>query len=262
MALAQLGSIWAQDHGQVDEMGRLQVQGIIQQNVPGSAGEPLLGAEHVGYLHQVVVHHVGQVVGRETVGLYNYEIVQDIGLKGYLSPDLVVKADPYVGRNPEPDYGHIRITPGPGLIFGQVPTSFVVFGRQLFAGLLLPHLIQPGRGAVAVVGIALAQQFFGVLMVDVQPLRLEIGAKLTPDLRALVPVKLKPAKALQDRLGGPVHSAALVGVLYADNETAAVMPGEKPVEQGGAYVAHMGYPSGAGGVADSHLLGHDRSPAF
>ena len=41
----------------------------------GRGGNPLLGADDVGDLHQVVVHDVGQVIGGEAVGLEQHLVV-------------------------------------------------------------------------------------------------------------------------------------------------------------------------------------------
>ncbi len=48
--------------------GDLPAKSLVEQHVPGHAGQPLVGAHDVRDLHEMVVHHVGQVVGGVAVG--------------------------------------------------------------------------------------------------------------------------------------------------------------------------------------------------
>ena len=67
------------------------------------------------------------------------------------------------------------------------------------------------------------------------------------DLGALVPVEAEPAEAVQDRLQRLGHVALLVGVVDAQDELAAVLAGEQPVEQGRADAADVQIAGRAGG---------------
>jgi hypothetical protein len=46
--------------------------------------------------------------------------------------------------------------------------------------------------------------------------------------------------------------AGLVGVLDAQDEGAALVASEEPVEEGSADIAHVGLAGGTGGVANAH----------
>ena len=59
------------------EAGALPAEGLVEQDVLGGGGDPLLGADDVGDLHEVVVDDVGEVVGGEAVGL-EQDLVVDV----------------------------------------------------------------------------------------------------------------------------------------------------------------------------------------
>ena len=42
-------------------------QSLIEQNVFGGAADPFLSPDHVSDSHEVVIHHVGQVISRIAV---------------------------------------------------------------------------------------------------------------------------------------------------------------------------------------------------
>src|SRR5690606_3005840 len=56
----------------VAQLRHVPAEIAVQQNVLGCGVDPLLAAQYVGDLHQVVVDHVGQVVGGQTVGLHQH----------------------------------------------------------------------------------------------------------------------------------------------------------------------------------------------
>src|SRR5699024_7336502 len=56
--------------GRAVDVGRdLPAEGLIQQVVLGGGGQVFAAADDVGDAHQVIVHHVGKVVGGHAVGL-------------------------------------------------------------------------------------------------------------------------------------------------------------------------------------------------
>ena len=63
-----------------------------------------------------------------------------------------------------------------------------------------------------------------------------------------MPSQLEP---VEDDLGVRVGAALLVGVLDAEHEGAAGLPGEEPVEERGAGAADVEVAGGGGGEANS-----------
>src|SRR2546422_8486961 len=67
----------------------------------------------------------------------------------------------------------------------------------------------------------------------------------------LVPVEAEPAQAVEDDAGVLVGGAFLVGVFDAEQELAARVAGEEPVEEGGTGTADVGVARGGRGGADA-----------
>jgi hypothetical protein len=91
---------------------------------------------------------------------------------------------------------------------------------------------------------------------------LEVRA-LEDDL--FVPVEPEPAQPLEDGARGLVGGAGLVGVLDAEQELAAELAGEEPVEERGAGAADVEVAGGRGGEtearADTEVRNGDGSAA-
>src|SRR5690606_41804349 len=85
--------------------------------------------------------------------------------------------------------------------------------------------------AVAVVRLALGQKLLHVLVVNVQPLALEVRAVGAAHFGTLVPVNAEPFQILDDGPRRLLRGALQVRVLDAQDEGAAVMAGKQPVEQ-------------------------------
>ena len=74
LPLGQLAAVPVQEQRQVGEGRRAPAQGAVQQQVLGGGDEPLGAPQHVADAHEVVVHHVGQVVGGEAVRLHDHGV--------------------------------------------------------------------------------------------------------------------------------------------------------------------------------------------
>ena len=240
--------------GRWANLGGSPAEGRVELDVPGRAGQPLLSPHYVADLHQVVVRDVGQVVSGEAVGLEHHEVVGQAVLKRDLPPDQVVDfgdaleghLEPHDGRRT----GRIQVAP---LRLGEAPAAPVVPRRLLSAGPLLPRRGQPFLGAVAAIGAPGLHQAPGLTAVDVESLGLVVGAVRASRLGPFVPVQSQPAEGVQQLFCGAIHLAGLVGVLYSDNERAAVPPGKQPVEDRGAYVPDMRLAGWAGRKPDTHV---------
>src|SRR5262249_25605363 len=105
------------------------------------------------------------------------------------------------------------------------------------------HLLELLLGAIAAVGLALAQQPLGDLAVAREALHL---AK-----RPLVPVEPQPPHPVEDRLHGLLGGALEVGVLDAQDELACFAAGVGPGEQRGPRSADVKVARRARGEARS-----------
>ena len=69
----------------------------------------------------------------------------------------------------------------------------VISGRFAPFPLLCRHLLEPLLAAEAGIGVAMLDQPVGVLLVEGQPLALNVGADAAADLRTFIPIEPKPA---------------------------------------------------------------------
>ncbi len=193
------------------------------------ARQQVLAPQHVGDPHQRVVDRVDQRVERVTVGAAQREVGDVLGLERDVSADQVVPGDRAVGH-PEP---HDR------------PATFglecrPLLGGELAAEAVVPHHLRAGRLAARVDLVVVAEALIGVrrvaqpgqrVGVDLAALALLVGAVRATDLDPLVPGEAEPAPQVQDRVVGLLGVALLVGVLHPEDDGAAEVAREGPVEQ-------------------------------
>jgi hypothetical protein len=79
LALGDFGFVRVAQQGQVTEDRQLPAEGAVELDVLGKGRDPLLGPDDVGDAHEVVVDHVGEVVGRMAIGLQEHLVV-DLGV--------------------------------------------------------------------------------------------------------------------------------------------------------------------------------------
>src|SRR5687768_11891501 len=121
-------------------------------------------------------------------------------------------------------------------------TAPAVIARLLLARRLLrTHRLQLFLGAVTVICLALAQQLLDHLAIPIHPLRLIV--------RPFIRSEPQPLHAIEDHLHGIVGGALAIGILNAQNESAAMSPGIKPAEQGGTDAADVQQTGRAGSKA-------------
>ena len=170
-------------------------------------------------MHEIhVLPRIGQVVfATDDVGDLHFDVIDDID---------EVK-----------DVGAVWPTDGlVGLLGGcemHVSTNEVSDGDGLAAELETNGSIFLGVGATC----GFESREVGVI--DALTLTLKIGAKITTDFRALIPVDPQPAQSIKDRLTSRFGVARFVGVLNAEDEFAAAIPRIEPVEQGSAGTADV-----------------------
>src|SRR5687768_16072592 len=78
------------------------------------------------------------------------------------------------------------------------------------------------------------------------------------DELGVVPLEAEPAEVVKKLLRGGFGGAGEVGVFDAQEELAAGVAGEEPVEERGSCAADVEVPGGGGGEAGDDGLGHDR----
>ncbi len=181
----------------------------------------------------MVVHHIGQMVSRHSVGfeqdLHVHQVPANLDVAaeqifhyaGTVRWDLHTH---YVGLTG----GHTRL----GLGFGQFQAQAVIASSASGSALRRTHLLQPlGRTKTAKC-VPLFQQPVRVFAVNGATLALPIRAVRAADFRPFVPIESQPMKTMRR-----------VSVFNAQDKLAPVFPGETVVKQryvGGADVGIAG----------------------
>ena len=231
----------------------------VEQLVQGRARKPFFAADDVGDLHEMVVDHVGEVVGRQAVGFHQDLVVEDGGVDGDGAADGVREGHRLAGRHLEADHE--------GCVGGFQRGDFGSWQREAVAHGGAGGGVVLERGAAAFCGIAAGLDFFGgvpglvgvtcvqqglhLRAVEVTALALAVGAEFAGIARPFVRVDATPIQGFADVVLGALDEPGLVGVLDAEDEGAAVPAGEQPVVVGRADSAHVKRAGGAGGESDA-----------
>ena len=172
VALAQLALAGGrQDQRQVGVYGYFPTERVVEQYVLWHRRKPLVATHDVADLHQMVVHHIGQMVGGKTIALQKHQIVQRLVLESDRAVQHVLKRSLALQRCLQSDHRCDSL----GRVFGtlagaEIATMAVVADSLLLRALFLAQRVQPLRRAVAVVGLVFLHQPVGIVLVQVQSL--------------------------------------------------------------------------------------------
>ena len=208
----------------------------------------------MGDAHEVVVHHIGKVVGGHPVGLDEDLVVHLAVVDLDVAVDHIVEAGHALAGDLLAD--DVRLTGGEALFhlfLRQVAAAAVVVGHLAVGALLGVEGLQTLLGAEAVVGLALCHQLFGVLLEHPHPLALDVGADGAAHIGAFVPQQAGLPQGVVDDVHSALDVAALIGVLDAEDEGAVVVLGHQVGVQRGAQVANMHITRGRGGKSGADL---------
>ena len=211
--------------------GQAGAQGLEKQELREGVREVLVGPHDVGDLHGGVVDDAGEVVKRRAIGTDDDEIADLVGRKLDVALDQVVEDERSARgdleaqvRTGRPSASNWAASCGGELFAAKSIGAFVALGRVLLGGAL-------AVGAVVAIDVARSEQLVGCPPIAIGPLRLVIRSERPADFRPLVPVDPDPAKTVEDALDGIIDVAFLIGIVDPQDELAAMMPRQQPVEQ-------------------------------
>ena len=232
MPLGELRLVRAQNPREVREYRRLPTERLVHQLVPRRARKPLFTAKHVCDLHEVIVDDASQVIGRESVRLQDHEIVERIVLERHIAPQRISRYGLTIQWRLEPhnrgDSAAFRLGP----LVGRQGATVPVVARRLFLRLLfLAHPVQPLPRAVAAVRPVARDETFGVLLKYLDAFRLHVRSVRAAYVRAFVPIEAEPPQRLHLNFNALLHESRTVGVLDPQDELAAFVLGQQPIEQ-------------------------------
>src|SRR5581483_1746611 len=115
---------------------------------------------------------------------------------------------------------------------------------------------------VGAVRPAVVHQPLRPLLVNVQPLALDVRSVGAADVRPFVPLQAQPVQPIQNTAERFLAGALLIGILDAQDELTTVTVGKQPVEQCGARAADVHIPRRTGRKTNPHRtrLCHDQPP--
>ena len=219
-------------------------EGLVKQVMQRQRRKPLLSADYLADLHQVVVDYVCKVVCGQFVGPFpEYFVVQGIGIHLNVAADHIVHLHHGVLRHLEADCPvsgvlqqvlHVLRRQAQGVAHTRARDA--VIGECLAVHLLLrPCGLQFLRSVECVVGGAFGNQLFGIFAIYAFALGLPVRRVRIPLIRglhylsgsvnALVGVDAAPAERLYDVLLRTRHEAVGVSILYTEDEVSSVLLG-------------------------------------
>ena len=261
ITLAKLSlSLGLEQQRQMGEAGHgvLPTESPVKQHMKRGGGQPLLTADDMGNLHQVVIDYIGQMIGGKLVrALEKHFVVENIGLHHHFSPDHIVYAHllarvyleahgilPALGHQPLHLRGRKRkriahLHAGMGIILevGCLGT----FGFQLLGRI---------KGYI---GLVLFQEKVNIFLVDITPLALAVRAMISPEGDTLVELDAQPLEGRDNIFLGSRHETRGVSILYAKHEIAPMLAGEQVIIQGRANSSDMQGTRRAGSETHPHF---------
>ena len=235
-------------------------QGGVHRQLTRGGREQVLATQDVRDAHERIVNGIDEGVERIAVGAHDDVVGHVLAGEGELATDEVVPGPVVVGHGEARDGRAPLGLERRALIRGQVTAAARIALRAPGSARGLALGLEFLGRAVAGVGVTGLDEPARDIGVDVHALGLAVGAVVAADLGALVPVQPEPAQGVQQHEVGVLGVALGVGVLDAEDEGAAMVASEGPVEERGARHADMGIARGRGAEAHANIGGrHARS---
>src|SRR5262249_5590468 len=153
LPLTDLGAVRIAQQRKMRELRRLPAEPLVEQELLRRRADPLLAADDVADLHQVIVDDDREMIGREAVGLQDHLVVGK-GRAG-LPADQVVEDQRRIVRDEHPDDRLVGEAGLAGSLLARLAQAAAVVARRLAAlALLLAHRLEPLGAAPTLVGVA------------------------------------------------------------------------------------------------------------
>ena len=233
-SLGQLLVVLIGDQRQVDIYRHLPAEGIIQAHILRGGRQILVAPHHMGDIHSMVIHHIGKIVGGETVRLNQDHIVQLAILHCDITIQLIVKSGSSLIGDILADHKRLACIQIRLHFLSRKSQAVLVVDADLLA---LHHLgFQRGQTlsvAKAVVSLPLVDEFFGIFHIDagLHALTLHIRAVTAVLIRTFIVDQPCLCHGAIDDLYSAVHKTFLVRVLNAKHEISSRMFGYQKLVQ-------------------------------
>ena len=219
MTLGQLMVCVTHNGGQVYINGRLPSECFIKQIILGCGGKIFTAADNMGDVHQVVIHNIGEVIGREAVCLHQNLVIQLRIIHGDITINHVMEGGcaafgHFLANNEGFACGKLCLY----LLRGQMQAMAVIFceGNALCIGFL--QAFQSFLGAEAVIRFALFHQLLCIIHIQTHAFALHIGAVFAADIGAFIMLKPCHFHGFINDIQRALHQTALIGILNTQDE--------------------------------------------
>ena len=240
LALGELGAIGRHQQRQVGERGRGDAEGFEDQDVLEGVGDVVLPAHDVADAQVGVVGAGAQVIGGHAVAAQQGEILDIGGGFGLRAVDGIGEFDVADGFARHAEAQREGLSGGGAAVaFGAGQLAH--FGMEE-PGLTLARRALRARRREIAIRQALRENRLGGLAVQGEALGL---------LVLLVPAEIEPAQAVENGIERGFGVALHVGIVDAQDHSAAVAAGEEPIENEGARAPDVQKARGRGREPDS-----------
>src|SRR6185437_14025905 len=170
----------------------------------------------------------------------------------------VMKADGMLGDSQPDSTGFSQSSAVPG--FGRIDSAAFagVDGLTMFGLGPVALSLQIRFAAETKIGLALGDQALGMFAVNLQTLGLAIGRVRSAQVGSFVPIETQPFEVGDKLILKAGFTAFDVCVFYAQHHGAALLSGEKPVEQRGTRITNVEMPGGTGCISYGDSRSHQR----
>ena len=221
-----------------------------------SGRQPLFTADNVGNFHQMVIHNICQVIGRQFVRRFvKHLIVKDRRVYHDLATYQVVHMHIFVRLYLETDH----ILPA----FGNQRVHFLFGHRQRITHLHARRSVILEIGNLRTLGFQLLrsiesdiclagiQQHLYILLVYVAAFRLTVRTMFSTKADTLVKRNAQPLERLQYIFFRPRHKPVGIGILNAENQISSMLTGKEIIIQRSAHTTDVQRPRRTRGKTDS-----------
>ena len=207
----------------------LPAEGLVEPVVFRGGRQIFIPPHHMGDPHQMVVHHIGKIIGRIAVRFDQDHIVQLRILHRDISVDLVVEHRfAFRGVILSDHIGHTSGKLFFHLLFVQGKTMLII-DVDLLPGHGSCQARQPLFVAETIISLTLFDQLFRVF--QVQSAFLSLALYVRPHTTVLIrPLIVDKACLFQrpvDDIHSPFHKPFLIGILNTENKISALMLGDQ-----------------------------------
>ena len=260
VALAELAvTLGLQKKRQMGKGGHciLPAEGSVEKHVQGSRRQPLLAADNVRDLHQMVVHDVRKVVGGKLVGRFiKHLIVEDRRVDGYRAADNVVNDNLFARLNLEAHHIFVAAVDKLLHLFGRHRervahhhTGRCIVLEILNLGTFLVELL---GGVESNIGLSAVKQNLNIFFINFPSLGLSVGTILAAEGDTLVELYAEPSERFEYILLGTLDETVGIGIFETENKISTMLFGKQIIIQRSSYAANVQRACGAGCEAHSY----------